>query len=107
MSSLIPLAWTAAFQWSNRVCTFPLAQQVPKLLGEGEGGRNRRITLAELINESVWSWCAMLGRTNDHERGTARQKGLCLSVTVCRLTGLAPWDETVPTMRSMVRSDPV
>jgi hypothetical protein len=53
---------------------FSLPQQLPKRLGQGEGGCSRQITLAELIKESGLVWCSVLGGTNDHERGTASRR---------------------------------
>lgn len=51
--------------------TFSLPQKLTKCLGQGECGRDHRITLAELSEECSLVWCSVFGRTNDHERDTS------------------------------------
>ncbi len=51
--------------------TFPLPQQLPKRLSQGEGSRDRGITLTELINERDLPFCSVVGRSNHHQRDTA------------------------------------
>ena len=55
---------------------FTMAQKLTKLLGKGECSRDRGITLAEPLNESDLVGCSVLGRPNDHERGTASRRRL-------------------------------
>jgi hypothetical protein len=48
-----------------------LAQEIPKVLCEGEDPDDRGVTLRELIEKGDLIFGAILCRTNDHERGAA------------------------------------